>query len=90
MCLLRSVCQNIRHACSLVGVRVVQKGFFVNYASIGYGRYLASFYSCAGWFVSNLVGNPKDRFSHDRAQICIMMFVLTDESTSKDVIFVLG
>ena len=25
------------------------------------------FFGCADWFVSDLVGNPKDRFSHNRA-----------------------
>ena len=32
-------------------------------------RTLASFCGCAGRFVSYLVGNPKDRFSHDEAQL---------------------
>ena len=30
---------------------------------------LAIFYGCTAWFVSDLVGNPKDRFSHNKAHI---------------------
>ena len=30
---------------------------------------LAIFCSCTVWFVSNMVGNPEDRFSHDEAHI---------------------
>ena len=31
-------------------------------------KFLAIFCHCTAWFVSDLVGNPKDRFSHDAAQ----------------------
>ena len=27
----------------------------------------AIFYNCTAWFVSDLVGNPEDRFSHNEA-----------------------
>ena len=30
---------------------------------------LAIFYSCTARFVSDLVGNPEDRFSHNEAQL---------------------
>ena len=32
-------------------------------------KLLAIFYSCTAWFVSDLVGNPEDRFSHVAAHI---------------------
>ena len=32
---------------------------------------LASLCSCAGWFVSYLVGNPEDRFSRDEAHTVV-------------------
>ena len=34
---------------------------------------LAIFYGCAAWFVSDLVGNPEDRFSHVEAQLVFAM-----------------
>ena len=30
---------------------------------------LAIFCSCKAWFVSDLIGNPEDRFSHNEAQL---------------------
>ena len=30
-------------------------------------KLLAIFYGCTSWLVSELVGNPEDRFSHDAA-----------------------
>ena len=30
---------------------------------------LAIFDGCTAWFVSDMVGNPEDRFSHDTAQL---------------------
>ena len=30
---------------------------------------LATFYGCTAWFVSDLVGNPEDRFSHNEAHL---------------------
>ena len=30
---------------------------------------LAILYSCTAWFVSDLVGNPEDRFSHNEAHM---------------------
>ena len=32
-------------------------------------KLLAIFCGCTAWFVSDLVGNPEDRFSHNEAQI---------------------
>ena len=32
-------------------------------------KILAIFCGCTAWFVSDLVGNPEDRFSRDEAQI---------------------
>ena len=32
---------------------------------------LAIFCGCTAWFVSDLVENPEDRFSHNAAQLCI-------------------
>ena len=31
-------------------------------------KHLAMFCGCTVWFVSDLVGNPEDRFSHNKAQ----------------------
>ena len=31
-------------------------------------RPLAIFLGCTAWFVSDLVGNPRDRFTHDGTQ----------------------
>ena len=33
---------------------------------------LAIFCGCTAWFVSDLVGNPEDRFSHNEAQIYLI------------------
>ena len=40
--------------------------------------HLLVFYSYTAWFVSDLVGNPEDRFSHDAANIfsSILIFLL--------------
>ena len=43
--------------------RIVQFLFFLNF------KLLAIFYSCTGQFVSDLVGNPEDRFSRVAAHI---------------------
>ena len=32
-------------------------------------KLLDIFCSCTAWFVSDLVGNPEDRFSHNEAQL---------------------
>ena len=37
---------------------------------------LAIFCSCTAWFVSDLVGNPEDRFSQNEAQIIIQTYSL--------------
>ena len=34
----------------------------------------AIFSGCTAWFVSDLVGNPEDRFSHNEAQIILASF----------------
>ena len=39
--------------------KIVQSPFFLHF------KPLAIFCDCTVWFVSDLVGNPEDRFSHD-------------------------
>ena len=34
------------------------------------------FCGCTAWFVSNLVGNPKDRFSHDAVHLSVHVFII--------------
>ena len=36
-------------------------------AKIGNFKHLSIFCGCTAWFVSDLVGNPEDRFSHNGA-----------------------
>ena len=36
---------------------------------------ISSLYGCTAQFVSDLVGNPKDRFSSDAAQISLFLIV---------------
>ena len=40
-------------------------------------RYLAIFFDCTTWFVSDLVGNPIDRFSHVEAQMRQVILLLS-------------
>ena len=44
--------------------RIVQYLLFLNF------KHLAIFRGCRAWFMSDLVGNPEDRFSHNEAHIC--------------------
>ena len=37
-------------------------------------KHLANFCDCTARFVSDLVGNPEDRFSHNEAQLCMKLF----------------
>ena len=46
--------------------RIVQFLFFLNL------KFQAIFYSCTDRFVPDLVGTPKDRFSHVAAHMCVL------------------
>ena len=49
----------------IFATRIVQSLYFLNPNF----KHLAIFCGCTAWFVSDLVGNPEDRFSHNEAQI---------------------
>ena len=53
-----------QHLCYLLNVKYDIQICFIEKFHI-----LASLYSWAGWFVNDLVGNPKDRFSRDEAHM---------------------
>ena len=46
-----------------------QRLWFPYIASSRNFKPLAIFYGCTDWFVSDLVGNPEDRFSQNEAQV---------------------
>ena len=58
---LRSTCE-ADHA-FVFATRIVQSLFYLNF------KPLAMFCDCTARFVSDLVGNPEDRFSQNEAQI---------------------
>ena len=45
------------------GIRIVQSLYYRNF------KPQAIFCGCTAWFVSDLVGNPEDRFSHNEAHM---------------------
>ena len=46
-------------------IRIVQSLYFLQNF-----KPLAILSACTAWFVSDLVGNPEDRFSHNEANCC--------------------
>ena len=50
--------------------RIVQSLYFLNMKF----EHLAFLCDSTAWFVSDLVGNPEDRFSHNEAQVDVIMF----------------
>ena len=66
------------HLRSLISAFVVRcLDSIISLVSISQISRLASLYSWAGWFVSDLVGNPEDRFSCDEAQFLECLLINT-------------
>ena len=65
-----------RHYLFTFALMKVQFFFFLNTNF----KHLAIFCDCTARFVSDLVGNPEDRFSHNEAQIIYRHYLFMDKS----------